>query len=94
MRTLRLTVLLHASGWLKKLLLPSLEENRLCLSKDHSTTSAEKLPPEMMLVPLKMCDYYPFNAARPNTHKESQHSLGEEVKVLFLKDKEDKTKKF
>lgn len=48
----------------------------------------------MMLVPLKMCDYYPFNAARPNTHKESQHSLGEEVKVLFLKDKEDKTKKF
>ena len=46
----------------------------------------------MMLAPLKMCDYYPN--ARPNTHKQSQHSLGEEVKVLFLKDKEDKTKKF
>ena len=64
------------------------------MSKDHSVTSAEKLPPEMMLVLLKMCDHYPFNAGRPNTWKESQHSLSEEVKVLFLKDKEDKTKKF
>ena len=64
------------------------------MSKDHSMTSAEKLPPEMMLVLLKMRDYYPFSAGRPNTQKESQHSLGEEVKVLFLKDKEDKTKKF
>ena len=64
------------------------------MSKDHSMTSAEKLPPEMMLVLLKMCDYYPFNAGRPNTQKQSQHSLGEEVKVLFLTDKQNKTKKF